>query len=279
VPINTIKGKDKLFMIHDGSGEINGYLELSRKIKAYTCYGIRFGLVDSMKEAPKISSIASEFIKEMKKVQKVGPYRILGWSLGGEIAVEMATQLENTNEQVEQLIIIDSSLKFEKTLDTSSFDIDSEVLFLESNFNYQMSNQKNIHSLPELWSTFFNSETFKKESIDKLRDLLSDEIKQLIPDFLHLNKRELFVAVNKIRLLLNASNKHYIQDPIQANTLYVWPNESSAIYNKEKLSKFFINFEIQEVSGNHFSVMKSRNVISLSQIVNNLLDNKMVSIL
>ncbi|WP_445454937.1 amino acid adenylation domain-containing protein [Flavobacterium sp. HNIBRBA15423] len=278
IPINTVKGKEKLFMIHDGSGEINGYLELSRKIKAYSCYGIRFGLFNNMKEAPSISSIASEFIKEMKKIQEVGPYRILGWSLGGEIAVEMATQLESQNEYVDQLIIIDSSLKFERSLETSSFDIESEGIFLEFNFNYKETNLKNIHSLSELWSTFFNSETFKSISINTLRDLLSDEIKQLIPDFLHLNKRELFEAVNKIRLLLNASNKHYIQDSIQAKTLYVWPNESRAIYNKERLSEFFINFDIQEVSGNHFSVMKSNNVISLSQIVNNLLDSKMVNI-
>ena len=79
VPINTIQGKDKLFMIHDGSGEIDGYLELSRKMEQYSCYGIRFGLFDTITEAPKIRSIASKFIKEIKKVQKVGPYRLLGW--------------------------------------------------------------------------------------------------------------------------------------------------------------------------------------------------------
>ncbi|WP_114905048.1 non-ribosomal peptide synthetase [Kordia sp. SMS9] len=276
VPINAIEGKEKLFMIHDGSGEIDGYLELSRNIETYSCYGIRFELFDNITEAPKITSIASAFIKEMKKVQKVGPYHLLGWSLGGEIATEMTTQLENAGEQVEQLIMIDSSLQFDKPLETSTFDMASETRFLESNFNYDMATSKSMNSLPELWSAFFNSETFKKESIERIRSLVSDEIQQLIPDFLHLNKKELFAAVNKIRLLLNASDGHCIQEAIQAKTVYIWPTESSAIYNKEKLGNFFRNFEIQEVSGNHFSVMKNSNVVSLSQVVNNQLEKKFV---
>ena len=89
-----------------------------------------------------------------------------------------------------------------------------------------------------------------------------------------MNKKELFEAVNKIRILFNASDGHFINNSIQAKTLYVWPNESRAIYNKEKLRSYFTNFDIHEVSGNHFSVMKNRNAVSLSRIVTNRLSEK-----
>ncbi|MEP0389790.1 MAG: amino acid adenylation domain-containing protein, partial [Dokdonia sp.] len=271
IPINNIQGEDKLFMIHDGSGEIDGYLELSRRIEGYSCYGIKFGLFDEMVKAPEIAEIASKFIKEIKKVQEVGPYQLLGWSLGGEIAKEITVQLENEGEKVENLIIVDSSFNFNKPTETIIFDLDSETRFLESRFNYCIKNQKSIHSLYELWSEFSSSEIFKKESIEELRNVVPNEIKELIPSYLNMDKKEFFDAVNKIRLLLSASEGYFIQNSIQARTLYIWPNESRAIPNKEKLKHFFVNFDLRQVSGNHFSVMKDPNVLPLSNIINNRL--------
>ncbi|KAB1158713.1 amino acid adenylation domain-containing protein, partial [Tenacibaculum aiptasiae] len=275
IPINNIHENDKLFMIHDGSGEIDGYLELSRRIKGYSCYGVKFRLLDDISETPEVTSIAQEFIKEIKKIQKAGPYHLIGWSLGGEIATEITIQLEKEGEKVENLIIIDSFLKFDKPIGVPVINVASELNLLESKFKYTIKNAKNIYSLNKLWLEFSNSEIFKQESVEWLRNSTPIEIREMIPEFLQMNKEELFEAINKVRLLFNASDKYFINHSIEAKTLFIWPNESIDISNEDKLRSNFINFELKQVLGNHFSVMKSKNVVSLSEVINHQLNQNL----
>jgi pimeloyl-ACP methyl ester carboxylesterase len=55
-----------------------------------------------------IEGMAQKFIEEMKQRQPVGPFVLAGWSVGGTIAYEMASQLARSNDQVSHLILIDS---------------------------------------------------------------------------------------------------------------------------------------------------------------------------
>jgi pimeloyl-ACP methyl ester carboxylesterase len=54
-----------------------------------------------------IELMASSYIKEIQRIQPVGPYRLAGLSAGGTIAWEMASQLESRNQFV-RLILLDS---------------------------------------------------------------------------------------------------------------------------------------------------------------------------
>jgi amino acid adenylation domain-containing protein len=57
----------------------------------------------------RISSMAARHVAELRKVQPNGPYRLAGFCVGGIIAFEMARQLRAAGEEVERLIVIDSS--------------------------------------------------------------------------------------------------------------------------------------------------------------------------
>jgi thioesterase domain-containing protein len=46
----------------------------------------------------------------MRTVQPQGPYRLLGWSFGGNVAAEIAHQLESAGDNVDILILLDTSL-------------------------------------------------------------------------------------------------------------------------------------------------------------------------
>jgi len=48
-------------------------------------------------------------VSAIRSVQPKGPYHLLGWSLGGTIAHEMARQLENQGEQVKLLALMDTA--------------------------------------------------------------------------------------------------------------------------------------------------------------------------
>ena len=52
--------------------------------------------------------MAADYIKEIRSIQESGPYHLLGWSLGGNIAQEMAVQLQDQGEKVAALVIMDA---------------------------------------------------------------------------------------------------------------------------------------------------------------------------
>ncbi|KAL3097970.1 hypothetical protein niasHT_027515 [Heterodera trifolii] len=64
-----------------------------------------------------IESVASTYIKEMKKIQPEGPYRLIGYSYGACVGFEMATQLQRSdgNDSVEKLILLDGSHLYMQT--------------------------------------------------------------------------------------------------------------------------------------------------------------------
>lgn len=55
-----------------------------------------------------LPAMAADYVREIRRVQPAGPYRLLGWSLGGLIAQEMAVQLRRAGQAVEMLVLLDS---------------------------------------------------------------------------------------------------------------------------------------------------------------------------
>lgn len=73
----------------------------------------------STKDVPQdsIESVAKCYIKEMKKIQPHGPYRLVGYSYGACIGFEMATMLQVSDgpNAVEKLILLDGSHLYMQT--------------------------------------------------------------------------------------------------------------------------------------------------------------------
>ncbi len=52
--------------------------------------------------------MATDYLIHVREVQPHGPYRLLGWSLGGNVVHAMATHLQSEGEEVEMLVMLDS---------------------------------------------------------------------------------------------------------------------------------------------------------------------------
>jgi len=52
--------------------------------------------------------MAARLVEIIRTVQPVGPYRFAGWSLGGVLAYEVATQLIGQDQMVEFVGLIDA---------------------------------------------------------------------------------------------------------------------------------------------------------------------------
>ena len=110
LPIRTHGSRPPFFCVHPASGLSWTYSPLARYMPTdYPLYGLQArGLDGTAQPHQSIRDMAADYIKEMRSIQESGPYYLLGWSFGGNVAQEMAVQLQDQGEQVAALIILDS---------------------------------------------------------------------------------------------------------------------------------------------------------------------------
>jgi enterobactin synthetase component F len=110
LPLRLGRRERPLFCIHPAVGLSWGYAGLLRYLDdKLPVYGLQSrGLRGESALPGSIAEIAADYIAQMRRIQPQGPYRMLGWSLGGLIAHEAAAQLQHAGEQVEFLALLDA---------------------------------------------------------------------------------------------------------------------------------------------------------------------------
>lgn len=102
IPIRLSGKKKPLYCVHGIGGNIINYCNLAKYLEPNRpLYGLQArGLSSDTKPFYTICEMAKHYIKEIKKLQPVGPYYLGGYSFGGWVAMEMAYQLELNSEDV-----------------------------------------------------------------------------------------------------------------------------------------------------------------------------------
>ena len=112
VPIQPTGTRPILFVAHSRGGSLLNYRLLAKELGPdQPVYGFQAQGLDGL--APPLTTIqemASLYVKELLRLQPVGPYRLAGISGGATIAFEMAVQLEQRGEKVALLAMIDGFL-------------------------------------------------------------------------------------------------------------------------------------------------------------------------
>nr|WP_276330896.1 non-ribosomal peptide synthetase [Stutzerimonas kirkiae] len=99
-----------LFCIHAGFGTVFDYEPVARRLDGLcSVYGLQCRmLLDLGWRDDSLAAMASDYAQYIRQVQSYGPYRLMGWSLGGILAVLVAAELEQQGQEVEFLSVIDS---------------------------------------------------------------------------------------------------------------------------------------------------------------------------
>ncbi len=99
-----------LFCVHPVAGLSWSYIGLSQHLEAdQPVYGLQaHGLSGVSQLAETIDTMASDYIKHIRRIQPNGPYYLLGWSFGGNVVHSIATQFEQQGERVSLLALLDS---------------------------------------------------------------------------------------------------------------------------------------------------------------------------
>lgn len=110
VPLNQASaGAPRLFCVHPGGGTLFGYYPLARALEAtWQVDGLLCrSFVEPTWRDSSLEQMAQDYVQAIRRVQPQGPYHLLGWSLGGALAVEMARLLREAGEPVAFLGLVD----------------------------------------------------------------------------------------------------------------------------------------------------------------------------
>ncbi|WP_351231528.1 amino acid adenylation domain-containing protein [Streptomyces sp. NPDC002133] len=110
LPLRTDGERPPLFAFHPGGGISWCYAGLSARLAPdQPLYGIQArGLVRDEPLPRTLREQAADYVERIRTVRPHGPYRLLGWSLGGILAHTAACMLQEAGEKIELLALFDA---------------------------------------------------------------------------------------------------------------------------------------------------------------------------
>lgn len=256
------KGKDKrkvIYVIHDGLGNIGCYMSLVGGIQttAYV-YGIETDY-ERIKSFHSIEELASQYI------EKVNAYDIclIGFSIGGILAYEMACQLNEKGKTV-MLVLIDSfiSRKHSTFLDHLKYQIHyyrrpmyHDLLAVFDNLNEN-----------ELSTTVLNLPEMKRKAIQAV--FTEHEYTTLLPDYQKMKGTEI---KNSIGLLTKCQEllEGYCprKNSFVGNAVFFRAKQN--VDNSMRGWKAVLqkNAEFYSIEGDHYSIMQGKNAETIVHIL------------
>ena len=110
VPLRSSGSAPPVFCIHPAGVEVFVYRDLVEALgPEQPVYGLRAGWVDVADPPATVPDIAASYVDAVRAHQPHGPFRLVGFCLGGVLAYEMACQLRQAGEAVGLLAIADMS--------------------------------------------------------------------------------------------------------------------------------------------------------------------------
>ena len=251
-----------LFCVHGIDGSQLIFTSLSKRLNIDRPIYAFQGLETLITHVPQIDTIeqrAAFYIAFLKEVQPKGPYHLLGWSLGGSIAFEMARQLIAANEKVEFLGMLDGVYSAETNPE-------ADISFLHATRFYMEARGAALDDVILERFAKFSETTICNMVHDILEfpaDMPTDDIKKEI-EIIRLNGKALL---------------HYKPQQIDQEIAFFVPeqqlNKNDFVGFGEKWQSL-TSKEIKwcSVNGNHFTMLDEKNNAKLAKNLNSLLTSK-----
>ncbi|SQB47407.1 Linear gramicidin synthase subunit D [Chryseobacterium jejuense] len=131
--LGGINNKPNIFLIHPGNGGSEVYQSLAGQLTSdYDCYGVDSYNLYHEEKIDNLSRLANYYLDHMHVIQEQTQqeeYILLGWSLGGNIALEIASELEKRGHQKIKVYLLDTILyaSDQTLIDFLSFPTDEEL--------------------------------------------------------------------------------------------------------------------------------------------------------
>ncbi|MFQ4143782.1 amino acid adenylation domain-containing protein [Chlorogloeopsis sp. ULAP02] len=272
VAIQPHGSKKPLFFVHPVGGNVFCYYELASSLGLdRPFYGLRsLGLDGECEPYSSIEDMASAYIAAIRVIQPEGSYLLGGWSMGGVIAFEMATQLQKQGQRVDLLALLDSQAPITKKQPTEINYCEPDKVLVDLAQDIASSTGKEILNLDNLNTLYTN---LKKIEPEKKLDYFLEQAKMLnlLPsDVEHQHFHHLLqVFQNNIQALFNYKPKNPV------NRIILFRASSSVFHNNPTLG--WENFSIEPVQiinilGDHYTMLAKPYVSYLQAAMNEYLE-------
>ena len=171
----SVSGSDAapLFVIHPAIGLSWSFASLLPYVdEGRAVYGLQNPALSGQRPASSIGELAADYARRIREIAGHGPYRLLGWSLGGIIAQEVAVTLQRAGERVEQLILLDSYV----LADHPHLAAGHSTRELLGEFGFDTSDMADDPEIDEIWSAL-------REAGGALADLSRDDVAAVLATF------------------------------------------------------------------------------------------------
>ncbi len=265
VPIQTQGTQPPLFCIHPAGGQVMVYQHLAACLGAdRPIIGIESRALNQPEQEHKsIDEMAAQYYRAIYQHQPHSPYYLMGWSMGGVIAVTVAKELEKQGHKVAFVGLVDSFLMSE---------------FISNNAS-QLKRDPLIDVSLVFGGTFFDAfmalDAVEQQQLrEKLINLSSRQRLQFIMDWGQ--KRNLFptdISIDILEKQLNITEIHdrilqVHRSPQIEAPLHVWwaSDWQDQILPHTDWSKYTTAATFTKtLDGNHFSIVRPPHIQTLAQ--------------
>jgi len=111
LPLNQSTAPTNVFCLPYGGGSVTSYIRLAGLLaEAARVFGLEDNASDYTRTGGEtsMSAVAAKFLEVIRAEQPYGPYHLVGWSLGGVFAHEVARQARAAGDEVGLVCVIDS---------------------------------------------------------------------------------------------------------------------------------------------------------------------------
>lgn len=251
-------GRPPLFCVHPISGSPYAYGGLAGLLPAdQPVYGFEAPGFDNDRDpVASLPRLAGEYTAILRAFAPGQLYRLLGWSLGGLIAFEVAKQLRTAGEEVAALILVDAPLPRVLPLPP-----EREILLRFVNDMMGASEQEaapNVRILFEGWP----------ENMDPGQAFPLIEEAQILPDEMDATMLAEQYAV--FRALLEGFNSIEATGSLDGAALHILAEASP----RKEMDWSGVLPGVREVTlpGTHYSIWANRSLVAMSEIVRAALD-------
>lgn len=262
------KKDGNMFLIHPGTGEVDGYVEFCNQLNPQLNYwGIRaYGFENCAPQNLTIPELASKYLEEIKNVQPHGPYRIGGWSLGGTIAFEMVRQLEQIKENIQFFAIINADAPgTDPGLGVKEFTYESELNWVLDYLPETIREKlDNVTGVSRMWSLIVEHLEAIHYDAGLIRKQIPAPISRALPNFDQMGLRELIYQLNLGRTFYNARSQYIPQGKIDTPIHFF--RASAGKENIKPWGQYTTHpIRFYEVEGDHYSIFMKPNVVETAK--------------
>lgn len=206
VPLNTQGSGKPIWLVHPPGGNVISYARLAYTLEdEFSVYGLQYPTLSGGDDIYDLEQLAAHYVEQLRNKQKIGPYVIGGWSMGGIIAVAVAKRLIAQGERVDYIILLDSEMPYPGPQSTEQVSTDyhrteqrafsSLIKFIGEGFEIQVNdsrlthNPKLIANLLNLIAYQFMGSRFSVSEIIKNNHYSCNIVDQLLSNLIRRNSR------------------------------------------------------------------------------------------